>query len=138
MTATTVPGAVLDQLRVLVTKPVYDGHVPKDTKGQPRDDEYVVLWASPGVRRSDDLAGQLLEQDTRFQVSCVGVSAAQARWLAQRCRDGLLTWWPEVTGMRLDRPEHESSSPTRRDDDLPSPLFLAADTYVVRGFRTSP
>ena len=114
--------------------PAYDGHVPQHTQGQPLASRYVVLWADPGLRSDEDgVAATLRDVVCRFQVTSVGVSAPEARYLAQRSRDGLLTWSPDVDGMSFGRPEHESTARTRRDDDLPTPLFLAVDTYVVRG-----
>ena len=115
--------------------PVYDADVPTSTQGQPRSSRYVVLWADPGRRHSEDVAGAMRDVVARFRVHHVGVSAQEVRHLSWRTQSGMALWAPPVDGMALGRVEHESTEYPERQDQMPTPLFMIRDRFVVRGYR---
>lgn len=126
---------LLTRLKTAVD-PVYDGLVPVDDKGRPLVQRYAVLYAAPGQRTAEDMARTADRFDLRFQVTSVGEDRRQAEWVATRCRDALLDERLVADGWHLGVIEHYSSSPIRRDEDIPGdPLFYAVDTYALPATR---
>lgn len=124
---------VLTRLRAAVT-PVHDGKVPTDAQGRPLDERYAVLYAAPGLRSSEDLGRTADRLTDRWQVTSVGTTPEQVDWVAVRCRDALVDEPFVVGGQQVAPVEHTSSSPVRRDDDIPGgELFYAVDTYALIG-----
>lgn len=131
----SVRDALLAALRTAV-QPAYDGHVPVDDGGRPEVQRYAVLYAAPAQRTSEDLAMTAGTHVYRWQVTSVGTTAQQADWVAVRCRDVLLDRRLAADGWELGVVEHTSSSPIRRDDDIPGGvLFYAVDTYQLAATR---
>ncbi len=131
----TVIGTVLKRLQDAVT-PFYDGEVPVDAQGRPLAQRYGVLYADPGHRTAENLARTPDRHTYRWQVTAVGRDRHQAEWVAVRCRDALLDDPLTVEGWETGAVEHTSSSPIRRDNDLPGVrLFYAVDTYSLTATR---
>lgn len=131
----TVRPAVLARMRSVV-EPSYDGDVPVDDNGQPLAQRYAVLYAAPADRDIDSLARTSDLYVFRWQVTSVGISAAQAEWVAARVRDALLDEPLVEAGWQVGPVEHVSTVPIRRDDDVPGGvLFYAIDTYRLTATR---
>ena len=131
----SIPDAILERGRSAVD-PFYDGEVPRDKEGQPLKKRYAVIYMAPGQRDADDLARTGKDHRFRWQVTSVGVDAAQARWVATRVRDAFLDARLVVDGWQVGVVEHTSDERIRRDDDLPrEALHYAVDTYALNATR---
>lgn len=131
----SVVDAILARLRTAMD-PVYDGEVPVDDSGRPLVQRYAVLYADPGHRSAEDLARTADRYVLRWQVTSVGEDRRQAEWVAVQCRDAVLDERLAADGWELGAVEHTSSSPIRRDPDIPGgELFYAVDTYALPATR---
>lgn len=119
-TAHPVAKAVLTALRVAWAR-VGDGVAPDD-KTLP----YGVLYRAGGGALSGPLSDSHADGTPLLQLTCVGSTAEQAAWLADKLRPTLLTR-PTVTGQKVMQVVLETSQPVRRDDSTSPPLFSAAD-----------
>lgn len=128
--------AVLARLQGAVD-PTYDGEVPVDEQGRPPVQRYAVLYASPGLRTSDDFTRTQADRYVfRWQVTSVGETPEQAEWVAVRCRDAVLDTRLPVEGWETGVVEHRSSADIRRDEDIPGQvLFYAVDTFELPATR---
>jgi hypothetical protein len=70
-------------------------------------------------------------RDLRYQVTSVGSTPEQARWVADKVFVPLLTGVPAVAG-RLVWPAIEEGSQTVRPDDEATGFFLATSQYLTR------
>ena len=94
-------------------------------------DMYAVLYPDPGRASSASLAGERTEFSHIVQVTCVGATAEQALWVADKVRsslDGPLT----VAGRRAWQPEDQGGPPVARDDDLTPPVFFVPVQYLIQ------
>lgn len=127
---------VLARLQSISGLFVYDGEVEKDKAGQPVKTRYAVLYAPPGRRVDEALAGTNDSYLHRWQVTSVGSSAEQVRWVATKCRDALLDTRITADGWQVSRVRHTADEPVLPDDDLPGKrLFYAVDQYELTATR---
>lgn len=115
-----VAKAVLTALRVAWAR-VGDGEAPADLTLP-----YAVLYRAGGGGLSGPVSNPHADGSPLLQLTCVGATAEQADWLADKLRPTLLTR-PTVTGQRVMQVSLETSQPVRRDDSTDPPLFYAAE-----------
>lgn len=119
--------AVLTALRAAwpgtgpTTHRVGDGEAPAD-KRLP----YGVLYRAGGGPLTGPVGDQHADGSLLLQLTCVGETAEQAEWLADKLRPVLLAT-PAGTGRGVIQVYLETSQPVRRDDSSDPPLFYAAD-----------
>lgn len=100
------------------------------------DRPYAVLYPDGGMESSTDRSlSDDVPNDLRFQVTCVGDSADQAAWLADRVAAILLTTVPTVAGRRVRPIWQDGTQPVRRDDESTT-LFIATAQYLARSEST--
>lgn len=119
-TSGPVAKAVLTALRVAWPR-VGDGEAPADLTLP-----YAVMYDAGGAGLDGPVADPHADGAPLLQVTCVGSTREQARWLADKLRPTLLTR-PTVTGQVVWQVSLESSRPVQRDDSTAPPLFYAAD-----------
>lgn len=127
-TSHPVAKAVLVALRAAWAR-VGDGVAP-DVLTLP----YAVLYRAGGGALSGPLSDSHADGTPLLQLTCVGATAEQADWLADKLRPILLAK-PTLTGQRVMQTFLETSQPVRRDDSTNPPLFYAAD---VARYLTTP
>lgn len=109
--------------------PVGDHKAP-DGGGRQTDgsfDKYVVVYRIPGGSRGGNLDGAYGDAELIYQVTCVGSSARQAEWLADRVDEALLGG-VSVSGRRVRVIPHDNPAGAREDDVTPS-IFSATPRY---------
>lgn len=113
---------------------VYDGFIQVDTEDKVITAAlpYVVFYSSPGYdndeRFSYAVGGRVIE----FQVTGVGVTREQAKWVLDKAR-AVLNRQRLASGEMIRR--FDDNAPVRRDDDYTrpggKPLFYGVDKYGV-------
>lgn len=109
---------------------VYDGEVPKTAAQM-----YAVLYTPPG----DVSRGSLRAVSDQFrmvvQVTCVGISAAQARRVVGLVRDALVDQVPVVAGRTCWPIVQEEGTPSiQRDDTDRDPTTGQSRMYFTPRF----
>ncbi|MFB4280847.1 hypothetical protein ACBJ59_36545 [Nonomuraea sp. MTCD27] len=74
-------------------------------------------------------------RDLRYQVTAVGSTPEQARWVADKVFVPLLTSVPSVSGRQVWPAIEEGSQPVRPDDEATG-FFLATSQYLTRSEAT--
>lgn len=64
-----------------------------------------------------------------FQVTSVGKTATEARWMQHAVRAQLLGWTPTVSGLTLGQVERDTGDGIRPDLDAKPVVFYAVDRY---------
>jgi hypothetical protein len=110
--------------------PVGDAVAPKSSDGKVVA-PCAVLYLLPGGGLTGSLGCIDTDGWVRFQVTCVGKTAVQARIVGDVVTDALTSEEPSVTDRWIANIRRVGpSSLTERDDDLVPPLF-----YVTPQFR---
>lgn len=91
---------------------------------------YVVLHPDQGRGEPTSLQGDSDWRPWRYYTTCVGSTPEQAQWAAEKVEAGLLDVRPTVTGRSCTPIRKESSVPVTRDEDAPTPVFMARDVWV--------
>jgi hypothetical protein len=97
----------------------------------PAVSKYVALYPDPGQSVSESLADRRTDVMLMVQATCVGPTAEQALWVADKVRSalaGVLT----VDGRVAWRPEELGGPPVSRDDDVTPPLFYVPIQFQIR------
>lgn len=128
---------------------VYDGQlVPPRPPGAPPqvvtfELPYLVYMSSVGADDNPRLAGRRVRRSVFFQLTYVGTSREQAKWLGERARDLLEFHRLEVEGYPPDKQwkvRCEESQRVWRDDDAVqpdgAPLYYGVDQYAVSLMHT--
>jgi hypothetical protein len=92
---------------------------------------YVALYPDPGQSVPESLADRRTDVMLMVQATCVGPTAEQALWVADKARaalSGPLT----VDGRVAWRPEELGGPPVSRDDDVTPPLFYVPIQFQIR------
>lgn len=71
-----------------------------------------------------------------FQVTAVGLTAAEARFTQSRIRSQLIGWIPTVTGMVCGQVERDGGVGVQREDDTKPPRFSAIDRFACFASNT--
>lgn len=100
---------------------VGDGVAPADTTTP-----YAVLYRAGSGALDGPMSNQHADGSPLLQLTCVGSTAEQAEWLADKLRPTLLAR-PTVTGQRVMQVSLETSQPVRRDDSSAPAVFYAVD-----------
>lgn len=117
-----VTKAVLTALRNAWPR-VGDGEAPEDLELP-----YAVLYRAGGGALTGPIADPHADGSPLLQLTCVGATATQAGWLADKLRpDFLATPTMPGSGQKVMQVYLETSQPVRRDDSSKPPLFYAAD-----------
>ena len=106
------------------------------TLGEAADDTatpFAVVYPTAGLEVPESLGLPIADMLIDFQVTCVGESAEQALWAADKARTALNRVIPTVAG-RVCWPiwADEQPQPIRRDDALNPPLFVAISRWSLR------
>ncbi len=104
------------------------GEAPDDLAGA-----FVVLYPTPGLEVGDAIKSPLGDLQMDFQLTCVGSSAEQALWCADKARTAINRAIPTVSG-RVCWPiwADEQPQPMRRDDAVNPPKFVAISRWSLR------
>lgn len=137
MTITENPhaAAILESLADLTMAsqplPSGDGVAPKSPDGRPVA-PCTVLYLRPGGSLTGSLGQVDTEGEMRFQVTCVGRTAAEARVVADKVATRLTTDDLTVDDRWIARVRRVSpASQTQRDDDLTPPLFYVPVQFTM-------
>lgn len=109
---------------------VYTGGAPpgvKPTAASP----YVVLYPDPGRAETASLADDRVNYSGVVQLTCVGLTAAQAMSVSDRSMAALSAVLT-VGGRACWKPEPLDGQPVQRDDDVVPPCFYAVSRYRLR------
>jgi hypothetical protein len=106
---------------------------------------YVVVYCDTGARTSSAVDGASRDQAYSIQVTSAAslpdvtsTAAPQCRWLAEKVRDALTDWQPQVDGLLLGPIIHRVSRQPAIDESLiDRPLVFAVDQFAVTADRTS-
>ncbi len=104
------------------------GEAPDDLAGA-----FVVLYPTPGLEVGDAIKSPLGDLQMDFQLTCVGSSAEQALWCADKARTAINRAIPTVSG-RVCWPiwADEQPQPVLRDDAVNPPKFVAISRWSLR------
>lgn len=110
-------------------KNIGDGEAPSDLTVP-----YAVLYsldepADPD--RNGTLADAHATTVFEFQVTSIGDTAEQARWMQQKTRSVLVGWSPVVSGLSCGPAARSGGQGVRRDDGTQPARFFAVDTFTV-------
>lgn len=97
----------------------------------PAADRYVALYPDPGQAMSESLADRRTDVAVMVQVTCVGPTAEQALWVADKVR-GAFFGDLAVEGRVSWRPEELGGPPVSRDDTVTPPLYVLPVQYRLR------
>lgn len=112
---------------------VYDGEVDVDEAAKVITVElpYVVFWSTPGYDNDERFSGDIGGRVVEFQLTGVGESREQAKWVLEQARTVL-------SRQRLGRGlihRTADNQTVRRDDNYTrpggGPLFYGVDRYAV-------
>ncbi len=92
---------------------------------------YSVLYEVAGGSLGGPVARPYDDADQMYQVTSVGSTAEQARWMADKVRAALLGSVWAVAGRSTMRVGLDVTSGLLRDDDVQPPLYYCADRYRV-------
>jgi len=110
------------------------------TIGEAADDTatpFCVLYPNAGLEIPTSLGLPIGDIIMDFQTTCVGATAEQALWAADKARTALNRVIPVVAG-RTCWPIYadEPPQPVRRDDTINPPLFVAIARWSLRSSST--
>ena len=110
-----------------------DGEVPADA-----DQMYTVMYADPGMRDRSTIRAVTDQLALTFQMTCVGMSAAQARRVLDVVVGGLVDHVPAVSG-RTCWPITliDGTPPVFRDDDARDPVTGRPRFVYTPRFRSA-
>jgi hypothetical protein len=97
----------------------------------PAVSKYVALYPDPGQSVSESLADRRTDVMLMVQATCVGPTAEQALWVADKVRSAL-SGPITVDGRVAWRPEELGGPPVSRDDDVTPPLFYVPIQFHIR------
>lgn len=92
---------------------------------------YVALYPDPGQSVRESLADRRTDLTLMVQATCVGPTAEQALWVADKVR-GALAGGLTVDGRLVWRPEELGGPPLARDDDVTPPLYFVPIQFQLR------
>lgn len=92
---------------------------------------YCVVYPGVTARIDGPESDPDADTDTEYQVTSVGVTRAQAAFVADKARHALLEHSPIVAGRDVLLVEWSMGRPAERDDDVTPPLFYAIDIYTL-------
>lgn len=132
MTTAVPRGPETDAVLDLIGAAVLVGDAERPAAWEGSESGYAVLY--PLTTTSDGPASDAhADVESRYQVTSVGTTRAQAQWVADRVRVAMLGGVLGVPGRSLSSPvEWAPSRGVDRDDDTNPPLFYAVDSYTVR------
>lgn len=98
-----------------------------DGSGEPLDPPCAVVHPIPGGTRTGTLDDHVRHADLVYQISCVGLTRAQAEWVRDRVEEAMLGG-VSVPGRLIDVIRIDfGSDDARRDDDVGAPeLFFTS------------
>lgn len=115
-------------------RPVGAGfEVPSDTTST--FTPYVVVHTGIVSGIDGPVSDPYADTVAEYQLTCIGVTADQARVVSDLAKDAMLAQSLSITGRHLQLVEWTTGRPTERDDSVTPPLFYAIDIYSV---STSP
>lgn len=94
-------------------------------------DGYAVLYPEPGQAVRESLADARTDFSGLVQVTCIGKTAEQALWVADKVRAALAAPL-SVEGRVSWRPEDLGGPPLARDDDVTPPLYFVPVQYRLQ------
>jgi hypothetical protein len=97
----------------------------------PAVDRYVALYPDAGQFVTESLADRRTDFVGMVQATCVGPTAEQALWVADKVRSALASVLT-VDGRVVWRPEELGGPPVSRDDDVTPPLFYVPIQFQIR------
>jgi hypothetical protein len=123
--------AVIEHLATATGRQIGDGEAPK-VDGQIATLPYAVVYALEDEPPEPALSDQTLTIHDAFQVTSVGASAEQARWMQIKVRAALIGWTPDIEGVGTFPIQWLSGGSVLRSDDVQPPLYSAIDRFVAR------
>lgn len=130
MTASAHHDAVVARLKSdaqLVSAVFELGDVP-----DPAPSRYVVIASSLGDRERVRFTGTKDAISTTHTVYCVGVTAAQARWVGEKVTSLLLDYRITLTGRQAFRPDPWITRPVQIDKDGPTPMRFGTIQFDIQ------
>ncbi len=128
--------AILARLNATANVLAGDGIRPAGG-GFPKEDPtqvfapYCVVSAGIVSQVDGPVADPFADTINEYQVTSVGATAAQARWMADLARTALVGQPLAVSGRSVNLFAPVSSQPTTRDDSTTPPLWFQADIYSI-------
>lgn len=111
--------------------PIGDG-VDPERDGQKHNPPYAVLYLVGGGNLEGPISDSQADITLRFQITAVGKTQSEALRIIDLTRTKLTKSLITVTNRRVRNIIHVASSGgTRRDDDIPTPLFYAYDLWEI-------
>ena len=94
---------------------------------------YAVVSASTGLPRNYRISGDHGTRQVRVVVQCIGATAADCLFVAEKADVAFLDQAPTVTGWTTTKARREiEASPQRDPDDTTAVYALATYTYEAR------
>lgn len=120
--------AVLARLRAhdALATVVFEGRVDDAPTTESPARGYVTVYAPLGTDRGDRLAGPSNVNDTTYTTYSVGITVAQAKWVARRVRAQLLDFEPVAGQGQLT---HPVSIDAQLDRDANPPVWFLTDQW---------
>ena len=98
---------------------------------KPTNQRYAALYFDPGTVQRESLADARTDFEVTFQVTCVGPTAEQCLWVAQKVRVALFPRLA-VAGRATWRAEDLGGPPVQRDDEVSPPLHFLPVQYRLK------
>lgn len=90
---------------------------------------YVVIYSIPTSGSGGVLGDPQADVQLVYQITCVGESDEDAKWVVDKVIPAMLAANLSVTGRKVALVKLEMSPGIRRDDDMQPPLFLATPRF---------
>lgn len=111
--------------------PTGDG-VDPERGGQAHNPPYAVLYVVGGGLFDGPLNDSQADVTLRFQITSVGATQTEALRILDQTRARMQKEYITVTGRSVRNvTQITTSGGTRRDDDIPTPLFYAYDLWEL-------
>jgi hypothetical protein len=123
--------AVLASLNVITEFPIGEGERPKTSKGLLLDPPYAVLGTFPGVNLDGPISDTQADVELRFWVRSIGSINDECLVVTDFTRARMDRSLITVSSRKVRDVKMMTTTGIDRDDDLPTPIFVNTDIWIL-------